>query len=119
MSSTKSERAIFCIKVTIKVNRSLTLLSFERATFVKPKCQTRSLYLSWFEVENGKRNGWTGHKQYAWIRGIKHTLNDGQQDDNDKEEECDVEKDSETFRGVAVCWLNLITYSILNFNRSV
>ena len=51
--------------------------------------------------------------------GIKHTLNDGQQDDNDKEEECDVEKDSETFRGVAVCWLNLITYSILNFNRSV
>ena len=38
-ASAKTEKAIFSMKVKVKVTRSLTLLSFERASLVEYACQ--------------------------------------------------------------------------------
>ena len=37
--ATKSKKAIFSFKVKVKVTRSLTLVSFERASLVEYACQ--------------------------------------------------------------------------------
>ena len=44
-AATKSKEAIFRAKVKVKVTRSLTLVSFERASLVEYVCQIWSLYL--------------------------------------------------------------------------
>ena len=41
----KVQKAIFSAKVKVKVTRSLTLVSFERASLVEYACQIWSLYL--------------------------------------------------------------------------
>ena len=41
----KVRKAIFSFKVKVKVTRSLTLVSFERASLVEYACQISSLYL--------------------------------------------------------------------------
>ena len=38
-AATKSKKAIFSFKVKVKVTRTLTLLSFERASLVEYTCQ--------------------------------------------------------------------------------
>ena len=45
----KSKKAIFSTKVKVKVTRSLTLVSFERASLVEYACQIWSLYLLRFK----------------------------------------------------------------------
>ena len=45
----KFQRAIFSFKVKVKVTRSLTLVSIERASLVEYACQVWSLYLLWFK----------------------------------------------------------------------
>ena len=45
-AATKSKKAIFSTKVKVKVTRSLTLVSFERASLVEYACQIWSLYTS-------------------------------------------------------------------------
>ena len=45
----KVEKAIFSFKVKVKVTRSLTLVSFERASLVEYACQIWSLYLLRFK----------------------------------------------------------------------
>ena len=42
-AATKSKKAIFRAKVKVKVTRSLTLVSFERASLVEYACQIRGL----------------------------------------------------------------------------
>ena len=44
-AATKSKKAIFSAKVKVKVTKSLTLISFERASLVEYACQIGSLYL--------------------------------------------------------------------------
>ena len=48
-AATKSELAIFSIKVTDKITRPLTLVSFERVSLIEYTCQIRSLFLLWFK----------------------------------------------------------------------
>ena len=48
-SRNKVEKAIFSFKVKVKVTRSLTLVSFERASLVEYACQIWSLYLLRFK----------------------------------------------------------------------
>ena len=45
----KVEKAIFSFKVKVKVTRSLTLVSIERASLVQYACQIWSLYLLRFK----------------------------------------------------------------------
>ena len=45
----KVKKAIFSFKVKVKVTRSLTLVSFERAPLVEYACQISSLYLLRFK----------------------------------------------------------------------
>ena len=47
--ATKSEKDIFSTKVKVKVTRSLTFVSFERALLVEYACQITSLYLLQFK----------------------------------------------------------------------
>ena len=42
--ATKSEKAIFSMKVLVKVPRSLIMLTFERTSLVEYACQVRSFY---------------------------------------------------------------------------
>ena len=44
-AATKLKKAIFSFKVKVKVTRSLTLVSFERASLVEYACQIKSLSL--------------------------------------------------------------------------
>ena len=44
-AATESKQAIFSTQVKVKVTRSSTLVSFERALLVEYACQIRSLYL--------------------------------------------------------------------------
>ena len=46
---TKTEKDIFSVKVKVKVTRSLTLMSFGRASLVEYACQTWSIYLLRFK----------------------------------------------------------------------
>ena len=48
-AATKSEKAIFNFKVKVKITRSLTLVSFERASLVEYVCPIWSLYLLQFK----------------------------------------------------------------------
>ena len=48
-AATESEKAIFRTKVKVKVTRSLTLVSFERASLVEYACQIWSLCLLQFK----------------------------------------------------------------------
>ena len=48
-AATKSKKAIFSFKVEVKVTRSLTLVSFKRASLVEYACQIWSLYLLQFK----------------------------------------------------------------------
>ena len=60
----KAQKAIF----NVKVIRSLTLVSFERASLVEYACQIWSLFLLWFnviakvKVDNRQTNRRTGQK---------------------------------------------------------
>ena len=45
----KVQKAIFSLKVKVKVTRSLTLVSFERVSLVEYACQVLSLYLLRFK----------------------------------------------------------------------
>ena len=47
--SNKVQKAIFSFKVKVKVTRSLTSMSIERASLVEYACQIWSLYLSRFK----------------------------------------------------------------------
>ena len=49
----KGEKAIFSFKVKVKVTRSLTLVSFERASLVEYACQIWSQYLLRFKSYSG------------------------------------------------------------------
>ena len=61
---TKSEKAIFRVKVNIKVTRPLILVSFERALLMEYACQIWSLYLflfksySWQQINVQTRQKW-------------------------------------------------------------
>ena len=91
----KVEKAIFSFKVKVKVTRSLTLVSFGRASLVEYACQIWSLYLlhthakyevsisnsskviAKVKVDNRQTNKQTGQKQYAPIirsGGIKRCV---------------------------------------------
>ena len=48
----KVEKAIFSFKVKVKVTRSLTLVSFERASLVEYACQIWGLYLLRFKSDS-------------------------------------------------------------------
>ena len=45
----KVEKAIFSINVKVKITRTLTLVSFERASLMEYACQIWSLYLLRFK----------------------------------------------------------------------
>ena len=49
LSGNKVQKAIFSSKVKVNVTRSLTLVSFERASLVEYACQIWSLYLLRFK----------------------------------------------------------------------
>ena len=48
--ATKTKLASFNIKVTVKVIRSLAMVSFERVSLVEFACQIRSVYLLHFKL---------------------------------------------------------------------
>ena len=48
-----------------------------------------------------------------------HTLNNGQKNDNDKEEETDIKENPVDFRVIAVGWFNNITNTTARSNALV
>ena len=65
--ATKSNKAIFSVKVTVKVTRSLTLVSFEKASLVEYACQISKSLCSLMVQKLQQRSSWqqTGQKQHA------------------------------------------------------
>ena len=81
----KVQKAIFSFKVKVDVIRSLTLVSFERVSFVEYECQIPGMkFLSLMvqviakvKVDNRQTNKQTGQKQYAPDHSIQGHKNQG------------------------------------------